>query len=183
MTGPDHGFVESGDGGFYGTIWNFETTRSGGQPPRKENLVKYDRDGAVVWSVPCGGEQASFGMGAALDPRGFFYARGFITKPRGRGGQDLVLAKFATFSPSFDCAKAAIPQEELICASRTLSELDKTIAQLYRASLDKSPDPSAVRADQSEWVKDERNFRTTAEELEASMKARVAQLKKRLTAP
>ncbi len=57
------------------------------------------------------------------------------------------------WAASFDCAKAATPQEHAICGDPELSQLDGELAAAYRGALAKLPQGSAVklRGDQREW--------------------------------
>jgi len=58
---------------------------------------------------------------------------------------------------SFDCAKAASKVEKMICADAELSELDEKMAKAYDKALPKAPDPSVVKQQQKEWLR-ERNL-------------------------
>jgi uncharacterized protein len=64
----------------------------------------------------------------------------------------------ADFSPSFDCAKAATPDERLICASNSLSLGDQAVAGAFQAARDVLPEPERKKliAEQRLWV-DARN--------------------------
>lgn len=55
---------------------------------------------------------------------------------------------------SFDCAKAARPQEKLICASAEVSRLDASMASSYKTLLQRlSPEAQTdVRRSQKEWL-------------------------------
>jgi len=62
------------------------------------------------------------------------------------------------FTPSFDCAKAQSETEKAICASRTLTELDLSIARVYKLAL---ATESTTQAEQRAWLK-ERDAACTA---------------------
>src|SRR5215218_3743408 len=60
--------------------------------------------------------------------------------------------------PSFDCGKAALPAERLICASPELSGLDEMLARSYTVAIDRLADAgSCLRTDQSRWLRTVRN--------------------------
>lgn len=70
-----------------------------------------------------------------------------------------VLATLAPAAPalaaSFNCAKAATPQEKAICASPKLSAADDQMAAVYRAILHAVPSSfqEEIRADQRVWIR------------------------------
>ncbi len=54
---------------------------------------------------------------------------------------------------SFDCAKAASSTERTICASFDLASWDRSVAQAWRAALDRRPQKQAhFRKTQKEWL-------------------------------
>ena len=57
------------------------------------------------------------------------------------------------FSPSFDCTKASVTVEKLICGDRELASLDIKLSQLYSQVLSKSQDKQTLRSDQINWIK------------------------------
>lgn len=58
---------------------------------------------------------------------------------------------------SFDCTKASSKIEKLICSSPGTADADRRLAAAYAAVKSKSADPSAVKADQVAWIKQQRN--------------------------
>lgn len=58
---------------------------------------------------------------------------------------------------SFDCGKAASKIEKLICSSPQTADADKQLAAAYSAAKAKSSDINALKAQQVEWMKQERN--------------------------
>jgi len=58
---------------------------------------------------------------------------------------------------SFDCAKAATPQEKMICGSAELARLDEQGARAYAAALSATSDKSLVKAWQRDWLRSTRN--------------------------
>lgn len=58
---------------------------------------------------------------------------------------------------SFDCGKAASKIEKLICASPETAAADKRLSDVYRAARAKAEDANAIRAQQVEWIKSQRN--------------------------
>jgi uncharacterized protein len=71
----------------------------------------------------------------------------------------LLFASSPSFAqPSFDCAKATLPVERLICASPELSGLDEMLGRSFRVAVDKLADAGAcLRADQTRWLRTVRN--------------------------
>lgn len=59
--------------------------------------------------------------------------------------------------PSFDCSKAATAVEGMICGNAELAELDSRLATAYKTARDGMDDPGAMRAEQVQWIKQERN--------------------------
>jgi uncharacterized protein len=60
--------------------------------------------------------------------------------------------------PSFDCAKATLPAERLICANPELSGLDEILGRSYAVAVDKLGAASAcLRIDQTRWLRSVRN--------------------------
>ncbi|TDF66053.1 lysozyme inhibitor LprI family protein [Cupriavidus sp. L7L] len=58
---------------------------------------------------------------------------------------------------SFDCSKAASKIEKLICSSPQTADADKRLAATYSAAKAKSADVNSLKAQQVEWMKQERN--------------------------
>lgn len=60
---------------------------------------------------------------------------------------------------SFDCSKSDIPPESVICASKSLSELDSLLARTYQSVMSNSPPmfKTALIEDQRRWIKITRN--------------------------
>lgn len=181
-----YGFVHDGHGGLNGTVVTTPepgAKRAKRAPKFSQFVVKYDEEGERVWSAPFGNENlAGMGNAAAVDAQGFFYTLGSKYDPRSKTGDACVL-KFAPYAPSFDCAKAVSQQEEMICGSGVLSELDRTLAQLYATAQKSVPDKAKLKVEQVQWLRTERNRCATAEELEKSMNARIEALRARLNRP
>ena len=63
-----------------------------------------------------------------------------------------------TAQPSFDCRKATMPAEKLICASPDLSYLDERLAQSYTAAVGElGMAGRCLRIDQTRWLREVRN--------------------------
>ncbi len=71
----------------------------------------------------------------------------------------LLLGSWPSFAqPSFDCAKATLPAERLICASPDLSGLDEMLGRSFTVAVDKLAAAGAcLRTDQSRWLRTVRN--------------------------
>jgi uncharacterized protein YecT (DUF1311 family) len=57
-----------------------------------------------------------------------------------------------SFAASFNCAKAKTKAEKLICADATLSRSDEVLAESFRETLAKDPNPDLVRRWQRHWL-------------------------------
>lgn len=58
---------------------------------------------------------------------------------------------------SFDCAKATISVEKLICGDSSLSIMDGELSQAYKKALDHSADKQTLIHEQRQWIHDVRN--------------------------
>lgn len=151
-------------------------------------ILKYSRDGVLLWQHL---QPVSYGdqvNGIAVDPKGNVFLTGTtggrLGTARDEGKFRVFLLKFSPDPPaSFDCLKATTPQERLICQSPRLSALDRAIAKAYEAALSRAKDRGALKAEQSQWRKTVRDAGTTTEQLEASMSARLKELEKRPASP
>lgn len=87
---------------------------------------------------------------------------------------------FASQGASFDCSKATTNVEELICqdtaASRTVSELDSVMSDVYAAKLTDAPDPGALKREQRRWLNNVRNKCLDVSCLETAYTQRIEQL-------
>lgn len=60
--------------------------------------------------------------------------------------------------PSFDCTRATLPVERLICASPEISGLDEMLARSFKVAIDKLGEAATcLRTDQSRWLRSVRN--------------------------
>lgn len=61
---------------------------------------------------------------------------------------------FAAHAASFDCTKAKLPAEKIICADRALNAADTRMGQVYREALAKSSSRAVghLRVDQLQWL-------------------------------
>ena len=59
----------------------------------------------------------------------------------------------AVHASSFDCASATSPAEKTICSDPYISNLDKKLGSLWRATLPKVVDSKALKVDQRGWLK------------------------------
>ena len=55
--------------------------------------------------------------------------------------------------PSFDCAKASMDSEKLICSDRELSALDVRLANTYARIRNAASDKNALQKSQFDWIK------------------------------
>jgi uncharacterized protein YecT (DUF1311 family) len=56
--------------------------------------------------------------------------------------------------PGFDCAKAATPVEQAICANTGLADADRRMTEAFAKRLNASPDATALRQDQRAFLQD-----------------------------
>lgn len=72
----------------------------------------------------------------------------------------LLFALFLTSTPllaaSFDCTKAAMSVEKLICNNEDISSLDDQLAKSYKSALEKTSDKEGFKKTQAEWLKQQR---------------------------
>jgi uncharacterized protein len=82
-------------------------------------------------------------------------------------------------SPSFDCARAGTASEHAICASPTLSTLDRALADAYRAARAGAGADmrDRIRAEQIAWLRDRDACGADPACLAARMQERVAALR------
>jgi uncharacterized protein len=64
----------------------------------------------------------------------------------------LVLSATSVNAASFDCSRASVRAEFLVCGNPELSALDDRMAAAYAAARREAIDPSAVVADQRAWL-------------------------------
>lgn len=70
----------------------------------------------------------------------------------------LLIVSPATAEPSFDCKKASLPAERMICASEELSGLDERLARSYTVAVGElGIAGGCLRTDQSRWLRAVRN--------------------------
>ncbi|MBC8996978.1 hypothetical protein IAI51_10615 [Pseudomonas sp. N40(2020)] len=58
-----------------------------------------------------------------------------------------------THASSFDCASAISKTEKAICGNPDISVLDEKLAERWRSTMAKVPDPKALKTDQRQWLK------------------------------
>jgi uncharacterized protein len=78
---------------------------------------------------------------------------------------------------SFDCAKAQTRVEKLVCADRSLADLDEYLGRYYAASRAEIPGAaSCLQSDQSQWLKTTRDVCADGACLKSAYLARLAEL-------
>ena len=85
-------------------------------------------------------------------------------------------APAATASPSFDCTKASLLTERLICTNDTLSTLDVRMASLYSSALARTADKEALKKVQRAWLKTRRDVCPDVACLQRAYQERIAEL-------
>ncbi|MGC2049293.1 MAG: lysozyme inhibitor LprI family protein, partial [Gallionella sp.] len=77
---------------------------------------------------------------------------------------------------SFDCGKATIKAEKLICENCELSELDDELNHSYKAVLQREDVKQNAIISQRQWLKHERNICNTAKCIETAYKKRLKEI-------
>ncbi|MEX3672291.1 lysozyme inhibitor LprI family protein [Paraburkholderia phenoliruptrix] len=77
---------------------------------------------------------------------------------------------------SFDCTKASSPIEHLICSTPESANADLRLADAYSKARAKTSDPAALKADQRNWLANERNACSDAACLVRVMNDRIERL-------
>jgi uncharacterized protein YecT (DUF1311 family) len=85
-------------------------------------------------------------------------------------------APVATVSPSFDCTKASLLTEQLICTNDALSTLDVRMANLYSSALARTADKEALKKVQRAWLKTRRDVCPDVACLQRAYQERIAEL-------
>ncbi|MEX3686428.1 lysozyme inhibitor LprI family protein [Paraburkholderia sp. BR14263] len=85
-------------------------------------------------------------------------------------------AQSETFAPSFDCAKVSTGPERLVCGSQKLSALDVQLAQAYKRNMSLTDDTKALKAEQIEWRKKERDACSTVDCMAQAYQSRIDDL-------
>ncbi|NBC94612.1 lysozyme inhibitor LprI family protein [Burkholderia thailandensis] len=77
---------------------------------------------------------------------------------------------------SFDCSPAASKMEKLICSTPETADADRRLAAAYSAARAKSNDPNGLKADERNWLVNERNACSDVACLAKVMEARIQKL-------
>ena len=89
----------------------------------------------------------------------------------------VLLTAHVAAAQSFDCAKATTPVEKMICADRSIADLDEYLGRYYAAArAGNAPAASCLQADQAEWLKARRNACADAACLKSAYLDRLAEL-------
>ena len=69
-----------------------------------------------------------------------------------------ILAFFTTtsFAASFDCNKASMPSEKMVCNNPALSKLDDQMFAAYSKAKSESTNPDSLKNEQISWIKEVR---------------------------
>src|SRR4051812_46178278 len=86
------------------------------------------------------------------------------------------LVSLDSWGASFDCKKASVAIEKMICSDPQLSELDTRLALSYKRLLEKAANPDSLKAEQRTWLAIERSKCTTLACLKAAYQRRLAAL-------
>jgi len=79
----------------------------------------------------------------------------------------------AVFNPSFDCAKASTDAERLICSNQELAALDVEMMSAYKRLADGNSDKNALRKEQNDWMKNQRNTCSTSDCMAKAYRSRI----------
>lgn len=82
-----------------------------------------------------------------------------------------------SFAASFDCETAKLTTiEKTICSDALLSKLDEALSEAYKKVRENHSNPSALKSDQLNWIKKNRNSCSTSECLIQSYTLRIGEL-------
>ncbi len=102
-------------------------------------------------------------------------ARDEVTKIMSAFSKGKKLAK--TYLPSFECKKQRTDIEEMICTDEELAKLDNRLGAEIKIILEKSEDTKAVRDEQKNWLKNNRDKCKDKECLMSEYKMRLEKFK------
>jgi uncharacterized protein len=89
----------------------------------------------------------------------------------------LLVTASAAAAQSFDCAKAQTRTEKMVCADRSIADLDEYLGRYYSAARDGNrAAASCLQADQAAWLKSRRDACADAACLKAAYLDRLAEL-------
>jgi len=78
--------------------------------------------------------------------------------------------------PSFDCMKASTTQEHLICNDQGLARQDLELSLAYSAKMRSSSNPTSIKTEQGNWLRNVRNKCSDRQCLEEAYQQRTQQL-------
>lgn len=85
-------------------------------------------------------------------------------------------ATVISWAPSFDCTKASMGSERLICSSKELSAADVALMQAYRSARAASTDKKWLQDQQNSWRKDVRDACSDVQCMLSAYEQRIAEL-------
>lgn len=89
---------------------------------------------------------------------------------------NMCLLASTVHSASFDCQKATLKLDKVICADDGLSKLDEEVAHAYKRALARSQGPEVTKAEQIRWLKKRGACRENIECLKSSYKVRIVEV-------
>jgi hypothetical protein len=188
LTGGDGVAVETDAAGnpVLATHIEIESANATSGWQRKAAFLKYDSAGVKVWTQTLDLEYYPIIADFIIDEHDQIVLTGTTNGDLGgqanAGNADLFVMKYSPFAPSFRCAKARSPQEQLICQSEILCRLDRKIAELHDSLLNVSTTAARIKADQLKWLKTGRDAGTTPKQLDPILRERIDTLRARLAA-
>lgn len=82
-----------------------------------------------------------------------------------------------SWAPSFDCSKASVGSERLICSSKELSAADVALTQAYRSFRAASADKKSLQHEQNEWRRSVRDACSDVPCMLSAYEQRIAELR------
>ncbi len=79
--------------------------------------------------------------------------------------------------PSFDCLRAKLMVEKLICSDKELSKLDIDLSTIYNNLKNQAENKNKIKSDQLNWLKNKRNICSDSECIKTAYKERFNELK------
>ena len=87
-----------------------------------------------------------------------------------------LLLPVASHAASFNCAKAKLDVEKLVCNTSQLSNLDDLLAVSFKKALATSTNPKTLKTEQEAWLSDERNSCSDVACIKEAYTSRIAAL-------
>ena len=88
----------------------------------------------------------------------------------------LAIPTSGSFAASFDCTKASMPSEKIVCSSPNLSKLDDQMFAAYSKAKSESANPDSLKNEQISWIKEVRTCGSDENCISSLYTKRISQL-------